>query len=368
MSVKPVARKTGNKRAYKVRYKDHAGNDHAETYNVKADAQHRDAAIKQAKQRREPIPKRGRGDAGETFETFAHESWWPEHVVGARLSAKTQERYATFLDKHLIPRIGDEPIAFIDVPRVLEVKAGLAADDVPDYTSARTLKLLRQVLTFAVISGRLTHNPADVLRSRGMLPPQNRKGDIRPIWPEETEAIRAAMLKRKGSAYALRDATLISVLGYAGLRPHEAIDQLSWEGVASDELRIYSSKTKRWRSVPELIRPLVDDLERWREKAKDTSPKALVFPAADGKGWSKDTYGSWRSKVFKPCAPEGTTPYGLRHGYASSLIREGVDLAEVAERLGNSPMMTAQHYAHVSRQYRNKPSEPMEAVVLKARA
>jgi len=50
------------------------------------------------------------------------------------------------------------------------------------------------------------------------------------------------------------------------------------------------------------------------------------------------------------------------------LIREGLDLAEVARRMGHSPTMTTQHYAHVFEQYREHKREPMERIVLAARA
>ena len=95
---------------------------------------HRDAEIKLSKQRGEPLPKNGRGDAGVTFEAFTYETWWPMYVVGSKLSDRAKERYASWLDKHLIPRIGGEPIGHIEVADVLDVKAGLAADGVPDYT------------------------------------------------------------------------------------------------------------------------------------------------------------------------------------------------------------------------------------------
>src|ERR1700682_1799038 len=111
MSIETVARTKGKGRAYKVRYRDHAGKARAETFDAKADAETRDVDIRQAKQRNEPIPQLGRGNAGETFEAFAYETWWPNHVEANKMAAKTQEGYATFLDKHLIPRIGDEPLA-----------------------------------------------------------------------------------------------------------------------------------------------------------------------------------------------------------------------------------------------------------------
>src|SRR5207249_12340047 len=119
--------------------------------------------------------------------------------------------------------------------------------------------------------------------------------------------------------------------------------------------------------VPELIKPLRDDLKAWKAAAKRTSANDLVFPSDDGKAFSKTAYGNWRNRVFLPAAPEGSRIYDLRHGYASLLIREGVDLTEVADRLGHSPTMTTAHYAHVFKEYRSRPNQRMETLVRKAR-
>jgi hypothetical protein len=99
-------------------------------------------------------------------------------VVGNKLSPKAQERYASWLDNHLIPRIGGASVGHISVGDVLDVRDGLATDEVRDYTAARTLELLRQILGFAVLPGQIEQKPADVLRARGMLPPQGRKGEV----------------------------------------------------------------------------------------------------------------------------------------------------------------------------------------------
>jgi integrase len=373
MSIETVTRRNGKGRAYKVRYRDHANKPKAETFEVKADAETRDATIRQSKQRREPIPRLGRGDAGETFETFAHDVWWPNHVEAQKMVTKTQERYATFLDKHLIPRIGGDALAFIDVPRVLEIKTQLAADKVPDYTAARALKLLRQILTFAVLNGRLTQNPADVLGHSKMLPPQGRKTDIRPLWPDETEAIRRAMLARQ-TPHALRDATLVSVLAYAGLRPGEALG-LAWENINKDSIRVERgvsggklrpTKTGDRRTVPSLIKPLMADLAAWR-KASKRSGKSIVFPGEDGKPWSVTAYGNWRNRTWKACAPDGYVIYDLRHGYSLLLAREGVDDRDAARRMGHSTTMHSHAYDGFIDDLRSKPKRSMEAVVKAAR-
>jgi len=119
--------------------------------------------------------------------------------------------------------------------------------------------------------------------------------------------------------------------------------------------------------VPDLIQPLMDDLAEWR-KASSKAAKALVFPDENGEAWSKNYYGQWRSRSFNPAAPTGARVYDLRHGYASLLIREGVDLTEVADRMGHSPTMTTTHYAHVFKQHRKAKRVSMETLVKRARA
>jgi hypothetical protein len=112
----------GRKDGWKVRYRDHAGNARSDTFDLKADADARDAAIRQAKQRNEPIPALGRGGNRQTFEAFARDEWWPQYVQGRRLASKTQDTYAWLLDAHVIPRIGADALVYIDVERIFEVR------------------------------------------------------------------------------------------------------------------------------------------------------------------------------------------------------------------------------------------------------
>ena len=67
-------------------------------------------------------------------------------------------------------------------------------------------------------------------------------------------------------------------------------------------------------------------------------------------------------------APEGSVIYGLRRGYSLLLAREGVDDRDAVKRMGHSTTMHAQHYDGSIEALREQPREPIEAVVLKARA
>lgn len=377
MSVHKVKR--SGRDGWQVRYRDHSGKARKENYDVKTDAEARDVAIRQAKQRKEPIPQRGRGGNGVTFERFALDQWWPDDVVGRRLAPKTQTWYAELLDRHLIPRVGDEAVAFIDATRAIGLRSELAADGVPDYTAARALKLFRQVLAHAVVKGLLPFNPADVLRGKGALPAQGRTKDIWPMPPEATEALRATILASR-SPHRDRDAALVSVLAYAGLRPEEAL-ALPWGNVKATTLRvehanslgeIRRTKTGDRRTVP-VIPTLAADLKAWRKLCGNPADDVLVFPNAAGGPFTLTEYENWRRRAFRKNLPasakdKGATPYSLRHGYASLLSREGLDLATIARQMGNSPTTTAQHYTHVFEEYDGQPVVPMATAVKRARA
>ena len=204
------------------------------------------------------------------------------------------------------------------------------------------------------------------------MPPQTRSSDIKPMSPEDTETLRRALLARK--PHGLRDATLVAVLAYAGLRPGEAL-ALTWAHIGKDSIRVEHAnkdgnigrtKTSERRTVPKLIKPLRDDLAKWR-KASDPKAGALVFPDDEGDPWTRWGLANWRRRSFKPNAPAKARPYDLRHGYASLLGREGIDTAEIARRMGHSPTMTTQHYLHVFEGYRDRPNQPMETLVNAAR-
>src|SRR4051812_41443038 len=98
-------------------------------------------------------------------------------------------------------------------------------------------------------------------------------------------------------ASGARDATLISVLAYAGLRPGEAL-RLHWKHVGDRTLTVYAGKTGQRRSVRLLV-PLAEDLGEWRSECGRAVEGDLVFPAADGSAWSEEAYKSWASRASR---------------------------------------------------------------------
>jgi integrase len=154
-----------------------------------------------------------------------------------------------------------------------------------------------------------------------------------------------------------RDATLLVVLAYAGLRPQEA---LPCRGTTSRPhparrsrpkrrgLEVHQDRTHALRASPGTARGRP---RRMATRERMTAPDDIVFPTAGGELWRDHDWRNWRRRVFDPLAADvgvsGMRPYDLRHAFCSRLIAEGLSVVEVARQAGHAPTMTFDTYAHV---------------------
>ena len=228
---------------------------------------------------------------------------------------------------------------------------------------AKALTLLGNILQRAVEAERITTNPTRHVR-RARLPLRQ---EIAPLAPATVEAMRAAC--------GQRDAMLLSVLAYAGLRPGEAL-ALHWGDVRERTLLVQralalgvedDTKTTQHRTV-RLLAPLRVDLADWRLASGRPDDDALVFPSRAGEPWSHAAYQSWRRRAFDRAreAAAGAaqaTPYALRHSFASLLLHEGRSVIYVARQLGHDARLTLSRYGHVIDELEDQPRiDPEEAI------
>jgi integrase len=198
---------------------------------------------------------------------------------------------------------------------------------------------------------------------------------VKPIAPVTVEEIRRLLLARR----RLRDATLVSVLAYAGLRPGEAL-ALRWGDIGERTILVdravalgdvKGTKTGRRRSV-RLLAPLAADLAEWRLASRRPDETALVFPRKDGRVWTDEDWRNWRQRVFAPVATaaglDRFRPYDLRHSFVSLLFAEGRTVIEVARQAGHSPTMALATYGHVIEELEGAERRPAENVIREARA
>ena len=214
--------------------------------------------------------------------------------------------------------------------------------------------MLSGIMRHSQLLGRIERNPVQPVR----IAQPRRKRAIRPLAPGTTERMRAFALAHG----QVREAALLAVMGYAGLRPGEAL-ALTWDCLGERSLivehgrtdgKLKETKTRKIRTVG-LLRPVAEDLAAWREHAPRAGDPRLIFPRADGTVLSDTDYRNWRTRHFSraPAAAgvEEATPYALRHSFASLLIQAGWNPLEIAVEMGNSPEVVGRDYSHLFREF-----------------
>jgi integrase len=224
-------------------------------------------------------------------------------------------------------------------------------DGVGPCSASKAIGLLSSMMNRAIVWGYIERNPCQHVER----PRPDRKRAIVALAPSQVEAIRSTM--------SPRDRTIVSVLGYAGLRPGECLG-LTWgdlrertilvdKAVAHGELKV--TKTRRERSVT-LLPSLARDLAEWRLASGRPGDRELVFPNSRGAPWTDAKFRNWRRRYFEPAVDRagmtGVTPYTLRHSFASLLLASGAGLPEVAGEMGHSVGVLTSTYAHAIAEFR----------------
>ena len=204
-------------------------------------------------------------------------------------------------------------------------------------TIAKARGMLSAVLRTAVEAGLIVANPVRSVRA----PRAPLRDEVRPLAPASVEALRAVL--------GYRDAVLVSLMAYAGLRPAEAFGLL-WGAVQDRTLVVNAQKTGKRRTVA-LLAPLAADLREWRMASGRPADDAPVIPASDGQPMTPNGFNRWRGRVYGPALKRAglphARPYDLRHSFASLLLHEGCSVIHVARQLGHGAGLTLGTYGHV---------------------
>lgn len=250
----------------------------------------------------------------ETLNRYVAETWAKTHAV--TLSPKTAKHYASLYDLHIEPYLGELKLTELSPDVIARWQADRVAAGAGRVAVLQALDLLGGILQRAAEGGRLSRNPVRVVRRIA----RPRRNEVKPLAPATVEAMRAAA--------SARDATLLSVLAYAGLRPQEAL-ALQWGDVRLRTLLVQravslgqdkDTKTRAHRTV-RLLGPLREDLLAWQLRSGRPGEEGLVFPGPEGRLWSKTTYDNWRKRAFDRARRAAKAEHGdaLR---AAALVRE----------------------------------------------
>jgi len=364
MSVERITRKSGA-RVYRVRWREH-GRNRARTFDHRADAEAWDREVKR-RQQLGPLAVAQLTDPGATLAEWVIERWTPEH--GATLALSTRASYAAVYGKHIAPNLDAMPLREITVSVLRRWQAGLIAAGVGHGAIMRARAVLSSMLRHAAESEAMPANPLALVRA----PRAPHREQVRPLAPATVERIRAQL--------AVRDATLVSVLAYAGLRPGEAL-ALRWRDVRERTILVQRAsdgyggvKTTKTRSVRtvRLLSPLAADLREWRLASGRPSDDALIFPGIAGRTVTREAWKSWTRRTWadawRAASDDERTPrvYDLRHSYVSLLLAEGRTIHYVATQAGHDAQLTLSTYGHLLAEYADADRIDAEREIAQAR-
>jgi integrase len=339
--------KARSSRPHMVRYRDLAGKQRAEQFSRKSDATTRLREVESAEQtgRLDVIDggKQTLAQIGARFFRLERSGWeattaneyryiWNSAVLG-RPRPGSPRKY---------PRaaIADMPVRMIRKSHVTEFREDALAVGVPAGSVSRALSLITRALDVAEDDGLIQANPA----ARVKPPKPKARPTTYVVAPAEVEAIRA---KLDG-----RDAAIVSVLAYAGLRPaelraltvnHLSRTHLEISASVRDDGTLKGTKSANGRRSVPVCAALAADLA-----AVDWGNGYLLKNASGGP-WTKTDWANWRTRKFAPAVKAAGVllkdPYKLRHSIASLWYRQGIDKATIARWLGHSIPVLESVYA-----------------------
>lgn len=388
-----------------VRWREN-GSNRGRRFDRKGDA---DAWEREVRRRRQlgPLVLAQLTTRAPTLGEWIGERWAPEHA--ATLEQSTRDRYADAYRLHIEPWLGDVTLTDLTVGRLRSWQAERLAAGVGVGTIDKARTVLSSVLRHAAESEAIPGNPLALVRA----PLAEHRDAVTPLAPITVEAIRAVLagpmdihvperIRRGGvrvAGYVVpderdpltrqRDAAIVSVLAYAGLRPGE-LRALRWgdirkatitvERAARPDGTIKSTKNHERRAV-HLLAPLAADLAELRLAIGRPTDETLVLPPTgetpadahpDAVTWTKTDWQVWRARRWdKACRLAGMQasprPYDLRHSFASLLLAEGRSVHYVARRLGHSPALTLSTYGHLFAEYEHVDRIDAAAEIAQAR-
>ena len=258
---------------------------------------------------------------------------------------KDIEQYFSYLDMRLIsPEQANRDVIrkFID---------GLSARGRSYSTINRMLSTIRCFYRFLNMEGEcLIVNPASGIK---LEKPQNKFPEI--LTSNEVELLLNApdVSDLKGC----RDKAMLELLYATGIRVSELID-LNVEDVNLQVGILNCRNSKHERIVPiydEAVEAISEYLKRVRNMIILDYNETALFTNMNGSKMTRQ--GFW--KIVKAYAKQAEinkdiTPHTLRHSFASHLLENGAQLADIKEMLGHSDISSTQVYARIMKEkYKN---------------
>ena len=306
--------------------------------------------------------RRGDGRGRLTFAGFSARHWLPAKQM--QLRPTTMESYQRMLRLHILPTLGSVPLGQVSADMLHNLYGRLLLDGRHDGTgglSAKTVHevhaVVRNILDDAVHRGLLAVNAAHLASSPRFRRDHHRR---RKAWT--AQELRCFI----DSVAGQRSHRWFWLAAYTGMRRGELVG-LRWRDIEFEHARLTIVRTvicvgarmqEAGGKTPNAARTIDLDLATVQLLADWRAEQAAHFGADDANRWvftkpdGDLLHPQSLSQAFDRAVATAAVPkislHGLRHTHATLLLKAGVPLKVVSERLGHAtPAFTMATYQHI---------------------
>lgn len=281
-----------------------------------------------------------------------------EHEIRTVSLAKTK----SILSNGVLPFVGDVRLNKLDMQTLSKWKTTVSEQKTTITTKKNVYKMFRALLNYAVKMDYLAKNP--LLKIGDFKEPYFEKPQDKLNYYTADQFARYIEVAAK-HCNTLNDYgyyVFFNIAFYTGMRKGE-INALKWSDIDNNIVHIRRSVTQKvkgqnmetppknrtsYRDI-QIPRRLVDILKKHKERQQKEKRFTDDFRVCGGYTVLSDTSIENRNKKF---AAEADLPHirihDFRHSHASLLANEGINIQEIARRLGHAKIeMTWNTYSHL---------------------
>ncbi|MCI8387136.1 MAG: site-specific integrase [Clostridiales bacterium] len=276
----------------------------------------------------------------------------------------TLDKKRQMFENVILPEVGDIKLSDFDIPAAQKWKNNLSSRDYTCKTCQNYYTQFSAMLSFAVKMGYIPRNPLQALgnfRNSEFELPQEK---LHYYTAEQVKKylLAAYNTAKNGTITDWGYYVFFALAVYTGARKGE-INALKWSDIDNNIIHIRRSLTQKIKgddieTAPknrssyrdlQMPEPLIKILDEHRLRHKTDTRFSEDFRVCGGVTALRDTSIELRNTTYAKAAElPHIRIHDFRHTHASLLVNEGINIQEIARRLGHSNVETTwQTYAHL---------------------
>ncbi len=277
----------------------------------------------------------------------------------------TLEKLRSNMENHILPVLGDVPLSELTPQLIAQWKTAVAEKGLGGSYSRRIYSSLNALLNYAVRMGLIHENPMNKVGNFREVNFKAPEEQLHYYTPEQFLRYAEAANQSVKSYYDRSIYMFMMIAYYTGMRKGE-IHALRWEDIDGNVIRVHRSITQKVKGkttvetppknrcsirtlqIPAPLLQLLKEYRalQWLQYRGRWSPKYRVIL---GERCVSDTALANHNIAWAKAA--GLDPiriHDFRHSHASLLANEGINIQEIARRLGHSNVqITWRTYSHL---------------------